>query len=201
MNSYSEYDARLWNGPTNEAYLNRAWCRLEIIYASVIPICRLQNGHVISKSPLPGSSSSSSSSSSLSPSLSAPSGKGSRSGGSKAGGAISVKRKPAPSSPMSPPNGESTRNIHQKTLEYNDIMRKMFKGWSEYKSMPHRVFCTRNTVGSTYINEISCTVLYCRWAPVSYQPWKAAACTVWQPRNDSFTATDHHPTLAKRVFR
>ena len=138
MNSYSEYDARLWNGPTNEAYLNRAWCRLEIIYASVVPICRLQNGHVISKSPLPTSSSSSSSS--LSPST-APSGRGSRSGGSKAGGAISVKRKPTPANPTSP---ESTRNSHQKTLEYNDIMRKMFKGMPEYKSIACNSISIRN---------------------------------------------------------
>lgn len=158
MNSYSEYDARLWSGPTNEAYLNRAWCRLEIIYASVVPICRLQNGHVISKSPLPASSSSSSLS--LSPST-APSGRGSRSGGSKAGGAISVKRKPTPANPTSP---ESTRNTHQKTLEYNDIMRKMFKGMSEYKSnyvLQYIMKFPVLKVGSAIISAMEGDPIYC----------------------------------------
>jgi hypothetical protein len=130
VNSYSEYDARLWNGPTNEAYLNRAWCRLEIIYASIIPICRLQNGHVISKAPAMPSSSTSPS---IAPTGKGSKGGGSRAGGSKAGGAMSVKRKPAPASPSDPSSaGESTRNSHQKTLEYTDIMRKMFKGLRSY---------------------------------------------------------------------
>jgi hypothetical protein len=95
-----------------------------------------------------------------------------------------VKRKPAPANPTSPPNGESTRNTHQKTLEYNDIMRKMFKGLSYLSATL----------------SISCKFPHLRWAPLSYQPRKATAYTIRQPRNDSCFATDHHPALAERVF-
>ena len=39
-----DYKADGWNGEKNErAYLNRAWCRVEMLYASAIPLCVHQN--------------------------------------------------------------------------------------------------------------------------------------------------------------
>lgn len=124
INSYNEYEALLWNGPSPEAYLNRAWCRLEILYAAIIPLGRLKPGPTKVDT------------------------QSNRNKNAQGGG---IKRKPAPRKPSSSSiDGDTGRELNRKVMEHNDFVRKMFLGNLRFHishgRRPHVLYGSREMV-------------------------------------------------------
>jgi len=120
-NAYNEYQATFWNGFGPEAYLNRAWCRLEILYGAVIPIGRFQNNHIKQSNKIIASNSSDS--------VSIQSNK-TKKGHKKGKKNDSSSDSPAPHHLAS--SSSSSHSQHQRHSQQNETLRRIFQGGLRY---------------------------------------------------------------------